>query len=384
MSIGDFDIESEKERLLSSDKWFEVENLEPSRSTFHKRGSSLLICCNLQGGIRIVSDATVIVQGWVNGSDKSRCNITAKGDVIVEGNVHYAHIEGRNIRIGGEAKRCVLSAAEAIEVGAEVSGAKITVGDFEEEKRNLATCWQELQRLRKSNEYNERQYSIEQKRVPRQIEKTRFKLDYSIGNVVRHWVVQQTSKQIDINLAPLYRVLAGKSEKEIDLGLKEFFTSGIVTTLMRANQHLIDVNQNRQIVFMGAIQHLQELFWLARTIDKQKVGIAQEERRFNILVEETEAFSAELFTRGPVLPNVNIEFRHPIVDHHPDEKAIITEDRATYSLRIGRATSSWSVEQTSTQGEIRNREVNPAALQAVKFELEAGWLGGSEMVEQNG
>ena len=300
MSIGDFDIESEKKRLLSSDKWFEVENLEPSRSAFHKPGSSLLICCNLLGGIRIVSDATVIVQGWINGSDKSRCNITAKGDVIVEGNVHYAHIEGRNIRVGGEAKRCVLSAAEAIEVGAEISGAKITVGNFEAEKRNLAICWQELQRLRKSNEYNERQYLIEQKRVPRQIGKTRFKLDYSIGNVVRHWVVQQTSKQIDINLAPLYRVLAGKSEKEIDLGLKEFFTAGIVTTLMRANQHLIDVNQNRQMVFMGAIQHLQELFWLARTIDKQKVGIAQEERRFNVLVEETEAFSAQLLTRGPV------------------------------------------------------------------------------------
>jgi len=244
MSVGDFNIESEQVSLLSTGKWFEVENLQPSRSPFHKPVSSILVCGNLQGGTQIVSDDAVIVQGWINGSKKSRCTIAAKGDVIIQGDVHYAHISARNIRIGGEAKRCVLSAAKAIEVGAEISGAKITVGNFDAEKRNLATSWQELQRLRKSNEYNKRQYSMEQKRVPRQIDKTRFKLDYSIGNVVRHWVVQQTSKQIEINLTPLYNVLGGKSEKEIDLGLKEFFTAGIVATLMRANQHLIDVNQN--------------------------------------------------------------------------------------------------------------------------------------------
>ena len=160
-----------------------------------------------------------------------------------------------------------------------------------------------------------------------------FAADYSgaktgdrLHDVVAGKIVELDAEQIEINLTPLYNVLGGKSEKEIDLGLKEFFTAGIVATLMRANQHLIDVNQNRHMVFMGAIQHLQELFWLVRTIDKQKLEILCGERHFDELVKETEAFSAGLFTRGPILPNVDIEFLHPVVDHNPGEKAFIVED----------------------------------------------------------
>ena len=63
MSIGDFDIELEKERLLSSGKWFEAENLDPSRSVFHKPDCSLLVRGNMESGVRIQSDAAVIVQG---------------------------------------------------------------------------------------------------------------------------------------------------------------------------------------------------------------------------------------------------------------------------------------------------------------------------------
>lgn len=166
--------------------------------------------------------------------------------------------------------------------------------------------------------------------------------------------------------------------------MKEFFAVGIMATLVRANQQLIEVNQNRRKVFMAAINHLRELFLLVRTIDKQKMEIEQGEGRIDKMVEEMEGFSAELYTRGPILPEVDIEFRHPVVDRQPDEKAIIEEDRASYRLRVGRVSSAWSVEQTSTRGEVRNREVNPGELQATTFELDAGWLGGSEMVEQDG
>ena len=361
MSIGDFDIELEKERLLSSGKWFEAGNLDPSRSVFHKPDCSLLVRGNMESGVRIQSDAAVIVQGWVNGSKKNRCYVVADGDVIVEGNVHYAHVKGRTIRIGGEAKRCAMSAAAGIEVGAEVSGAKITVGDFEAERRSVAACWQELQRLRKRNEYNERQYAIDQKRVPREMGRTRFKLDYGIGKVVHHYVVQQTNKQIEINLSPLYDVVEGKSEKEVDLALKEFFTAGVMATLIRANQHLIEVNENRRKVFMGTIHHLQELFWLARTIDKEKVWIEQGESRLEELVDGISDLSAELYTQGPILPQVEVEFGHPVINREPDGKPMIKRDQALYSLRAGREAAAWSVEQTSTQGEVRNRELTPGS-----------------------
>ena len=374
MSIGDFQIEPEKERLLSSGRWFEVQNVEPSRVAFHRPDTSFLVGSNLESGTRIRSDDSVIVQGWVNGSEKNRSHIVADGDIVVEGNVHYAHLSGRTIRIGGEAKRCVLTAAEGVEVGAEISGAKISVGSFENEKRELATCWQELQRLLKSYEYNERQYAIDQRRVPKQIGRTRFKLDYSIGQVVQHWVVQQTNKQIEIDLKPLYEVLKGKSEAEVDIALKEFFAAGIMATLVRENQHLIEVNPNRRKVFMGAIQHLQGLFSLARTIDKQKVGFEQGERRLATLVDSVGDFTSDLYTRGPILPDVDIEFRLPVVSHQPDGRAAIEEERASFSLRVGRVTTSWSVEQTSTRGEVRNRESTPEELQATRFSVELGWL----------
>ncbi len=265
-------------------------------------------------------------------------------------------------------------------MGAEISGAKMLVGSFEKEKRELAACWQDLQRLRKSNEYNERQYAIDQRRVPKQIGKTRFKLDYSIGKVVQHWVVQQTNKQIEIDLQPLYDVLPNKSEAEIDIALKEFFAAGIMATLVRENQHLIEVNPNRRKVFMGTIQHLQGLFSLARTIDKERVGVERGERRLDELVDDVGDLTPWLRTRGPILPDVDVEFRKPVINRQPEQQPLIEEDQASYSLRMGRVTSSRSVEQTSTRGEVRNREASPGELQATKFELDSGWLEGSAIV----
>ena len=380
MSIGDFEIEPEKERLLSYGKWFEVQNLEQSRAVFHKPDSSLLIGSNLESGTRIRSDYAVIVQGWVNGSEKSRCHIVAEGDVIVEGNVHYAHVKGRTIRIGGEAKRCVLAAAEGIEVGAEISGAKITAGDFEAEKLAIADCWQELQRIRKSNQQDRRQYAIDKKAALGQIGRTPFKLDYSIGKVVQHTIVHQTNKQIEIDLSPLYKVLQGKSEKEIDLALKEFFASGVVATLLRVNKDLIEMGPNRRKVFVGTIRYLQGLFSLVRTIDKQNVWIEQRESRLDKLVDKLENFPAGFYTRGPILPDVDIEIRHPVVDRRYKEQPTIQQKQASFSLRVGRVTDYWSVKQTSTRGEVRNHEVTPGELQATRFELDLGWLEASEMV----
>ncbi len=69
---------------------------------------------NLESGTRIRSDASVIVQGWVNGSVKNRSHIVAEDDIVVDGDVHYAHLRGRTIRIGGEAKRCVLRVCHEI------------------------------------------------------------------------------------------------------------------------------------------------------------------------------------------------------------------------------------------------------------------------------
>ena len=126
--------------------------------------------------------------------------------------------------------------------------------------------------------------------------------------------------------------------------------------------------------FMGAIQHLQGLFSLARTIDKQKVGFEQGERRLATLVDSVGDFTSDLYTRGPILPDVDIEFRLPVVSHQPDGRAAIEEERASFSLRVGRVTTSWSVEQTSTRGEVRNRESTPEELQATRFSVELGWL----------
>ena len=83
------------------------------------------------------------------------------------------------------------------------------------------------------------------------------------------------------------------------------------------------------------------------------------------------------------MPDVDIEFRHPVVDRQPEKQATVEEDRASFNLRVGKVTTSWSIEQTSTRGEIRNRDANPEELQATKFELDSGWLEGSPMSYPN-
>ncbi len=79
------------------------------------------------------------------------------------------------------------------------------------------------------------------------------------------------------------------------------------------------------------------------------------------------------------MPQVDVEFGHPVINGEPDGKATIERDQASYSLRAGREAAAWSVEQTSTQGEVRNRDLTPGELKATKFELASGWLERSEM-----
>ncbi len=371
MSLGDFQIKEDKERLVSEGKWIEVDELPPSGEKPHRPDSNLLVGGDLPSGTRILSKSVVIVEGDMNGEEDAHCYVFAEGDVIVEGNVHHTTLKGQNIRIGGEARCCKMDAVENIEVGGEASEANFSVGNFDTEKRTLTADWLELQRLQKKCAFNEREYGMERRRIPRQIERTKFSLDYSFGQVVQQWVVQHSNKEIGVDLKPLYKVLEGKSETDIDLALKEFFAGGIVTTLVRVNQPVIELNPNRRKVFMGTIRSLEELFWLVRDIDKQKSEIGRAEESIETILDHIENFSGGVYIQGAIQPEVNVEYHQPIVSRKPGEKAEIQDNVASYHLSLGQETT---VEQTSIQGETRESEVNSDELGNCRFDLDTDWL----------
>ena len=373
MSLGDFKIKLAKDRLLSTGPWVAITSLKHS-STVYRPGRNILVECNLKEGIRIQSDSAVILPGSACGTQKDRCHITASGEVIVEGDLSYAHVKGRTIRIGGQARKCVLVAAEGVEVGGGMSGAKIRVGETDVAKRNLVECRRELQRLRSSHEFTERQFAIDQRRVPRYMGKTQLNLDYGIGDIVKHWVIHHTGRRIEIDLNPLYELLAGKSEADVDAALKELISAGIVESMAGVNRRLIGSNPVRRKVFMQAMHKLQGLLALARTIDKQRATIEETEQRIDRLARTVGAYCVGVHTRGRILPDVDLTFRRPILVNAPGGQSVIEEHQASFKLRAAASTKAFTIEEVSTRGETRTRQVRAEAPLNARFGLNTSWV----------
>ena len=70
---------------------------------------------------------------------------------------------------------------------------------------------------------------------------TRTALNFSVGKIVLH-----QNARLRIDLTPFYQSVAGRSETNVDLSLKEFFAKGIVGVVSRANQKYLTNNQARR------------------------------------------------------------------------------------------------------------------------------------------
>lgn len=255
-----------------------------------------------------------------------------------------------------------------------MSGARIVAGDFDADRLKISALKRKILRVRKDKEFKERQFQIDQRRVPKQISRTRFILDFSIGQVVKHWIVRETQKQIEIDLQPFYKVVGDRSEKEIDRALMEFFTTGVVGTLVRANQHLIEINPNRKKVFMGTVRKLHDLLFLGRELDKLADEIAKTEAERNRLIDNLSNQTSAVYVQGVILPNIDLQFVLPDVAWSDEGEAAIGMQTPKLVLQRGADPYKWEVQLVDINDRASVRSINPEDLEGVAFRVNEGWV----------
>ena len=204
----------------------------------------ILIDGDLQQGTAFQSQQSLVVNGSIRGLENNTCRIEARQDLLIAGDACHAHLEGRNIHIGGGSKASELRAQEQISLGADMVATKLKVGNGGMLQRRCEDLRRRLVRHESSKQRCDRQRTQDEKILDRTCQLTSLPLDLNLGKLIRHG-----DGRVQIDLESVYRSLEDASEKHLRAALNEFFAKGIMGALARTNRKYIVNNPTRARVF---------------------------------------------------------------------------------------------------------------------------------------
>jgi len=357
--LGDFDIQVAAEKILS-ERVVESEGLSLKSPTLDGDSSNILVDGNVADGATVRGLQSLLVKGSLIGSERWPCRVEVMEDVVVMGEVKYAQVACRSLRVGSEARDCRLNARMGVEIGGNLANARIVVGEFEPERQAILELRQEIRQAEQRTEYIRRQLSLEQKRVHRQFSATQFSLDFSAGQILH-----QRRNRVVIDLRPFYKVVGDRTEKEIDQTLRAFFAKAVVGLLARTNRHLIRQNPNRQKIFKSVIRDLHDLFFQTRDCDKQSSILSDDESRLEKLMDALNDPMRPVYVRGAMVPDVGMQFVLPHAARSEDGEVNISMEKARLSIRAGGSGDERELTGADFSGEESRETVPTEALRGI-------------------
>ncbi len=365
--LGDFDIQSAAQEILSAGRIVETETLTVDSGPLDAGDSNALVSGDVTAGAVVRGRQSLLVEGSLVGEADRPCRIEVEGDVVVIGEVRHARITGRGIWIGTKARHCRLTAQQDIEIGGDLFDARIVAGELDLGKRKIEERKQNLAKAQREREFIEQQLRIEERRVDKLLKVTRVVLDFSIGQIV-----QRKRNRVKVDLRPFYKVVGEKTEEEIDRALLEFFAKAVVGLLTKANRGYIGGSPNRQKVFRSVVRSLHDLFFLTRKSDRQSNQIAPGEAELNALIDALSNQTSAVYVRGAVLPDIDLQFVLPDVEWLEEGEVSIGMQTARLTLRPGADADQREVIRLDTSGEDTVLSPNPEELQGISIRVHEG------------
>jgi len=255
--------------------------------------------------------------------------------------VRDTKISAANIYVGGVVTGSELSAAGEVRIGSDVTGGRITVGDYELERKNLETCRMLVEHSREQAESLARRAGQDGKRMDKSCRALRIPLDFSVGRIVQH-----SEGRVSVDLSSLYPSF-DKKEVDLSVALAEFFAKGIVGVIARTNRKYLIDYPAREKVFMQLLRSLRDLFNAVLERDEMQKRNAVLERdemqkRLSAAETELENLRAALSDRessiavgGRLAPQTEIEFILPWLNDTQDGGFDFAHKTAQLSVRPG-------------------------------------------------
>jgi hypothetical protein len=340
------DLRSATQGILENVQISEKDNVTSADGPVDLDRCALLVRGNCGPGSVIRGRGDVVIQGAIEGVEGSPCCIEVVGDVVVLGVVAHAQIDARTVRFGASAKNVHITTRQILVVNGDLADAKLNLGGYDYTQWDIDFLQSRLSDALLDCDAAERQVSVDEKRLDKVFRNTRIVLASNVGQIL-----QSKDNRIVVNLEPIYKTLAGRSDSEVDKALQEFFAKAIVGLLTRANREfLVGQNTHRQEIFKGIIRDVHKLFFTKRGFDKLMAKAMEIEESIRERVVNSNGKSGLLQITGRLIPEVNMGFtvtKSSLVEG----EAILGGDLARMRLQHGRDSTHVQAVRINTAGE---------------------------------
>ena len=294
---------------------------------------NVLVQRDLTSVARVKGKGAILVHGSVLGDDDAPCHIDIDGDAVICGDVRDTKICAANIYVGGVVSGSELTAAGEVRIGSDVTGGRITVGDYELERKNLETCRMLVEHSRQQAESLVRRAGQDGKRMDKSCRALRIPLDFSVGRIVQH-----SEGKVSVDLSSLYQSFdARESDREVDLSvaLAEFFAKGIVGVIARTNRKYLIDYPAREKVFMQLLKSLRELFNAVLERDEMQKRLSAAETELENLRAALSDRESSIAVGGRLAPQTEMEFILPWLNDTQDGGFDFAHKTAQLCVRPG-------------------------------------------------
>jgi hypothetical protein len=339
--------------------------LMPAAGVLQTATGPVLVKGDIRGGVQVKVGHDLIVKGAVVGDIGQPCRIEAEGDVLIVGEVRYAHISAQNIRVGGEVRNTALTSFEHIHVESDLIDVDIAAGD-------LSTCRRRARKhqLRLVQRFDKvqvlaKQLARDEVRLHKQCDRTSAGLNFHAAEIVLH-----ERDRIRIDLGKFYRYVADKGEEEVTAALKEFFAKGIIGLLGRTNRAYIAANLAHEKVFVQLIQGLRELVFLARRVDLLNVGVRREREALAALAKQLHNLDRGVAVKGKIYPDTTFKFLPREVDISESGELLAIGQHAELNISSGANTSQRKLIRRSVSGRLQTDSLSAEEFRDVVLQLD--------------
>ena len=361
------DIGSRAAEVARSGRVLHVESLASDGGTLDPDVDVLVVRGDVTAGSTLTGAGSLVVEGSVSGRADAGCLFDLEGEVVVVGSLRHADIRARRISVGKAASRSNLKTRQDLHVYGDLVDARVRIGDPERLRRDVARLGRGAEEFHRECALLEQQVRMDEKRVGRLFQATRIACDCDVGRVlIRDGV------GFRVDLAPFYEVVSGRSDREIDRALLEFYAKAIVGLLTRLNREYIRKSPSNQKVFTTALRKLHDLVFLARQLDKLKTRAGGAESDLEALLDEAGGPSPVAFVGGAALPDLEIEFASPEIVRGIGKSLKVRTVRAAIVLGDGDGPEMRRATLANAKGEDREQPLSSRDLTQITFRAEDG------------
>ncbi|MBT4503632.1 MAG: hypothetical protein HOC74_38225 [Gemmatimonadetes bacterium] len=361
-----FDIQPAVDTILNSNVLANAE-LPPGHSSFDAGDTDALFAKNVPGGMTLVGQRSILIQGTLNGAVGNTSKIAVEGDAIITGDVRHAHISCRHLHIGGRLDHSLISAVGDITIGAELAHTHLTVGSYETRRHRIEGLRAELIRQQDKRTASDRRISQEEKRLDRSCKVTHIPLDFNISRIIT-----QANNRVVVNLATFYGSLNEQSEEKLRRGLNEFFAKGIIGYLAKANRKYIIDNPAREKVFLQLLKNLRALVMEVFARDRLIAIIDRDREEMDRLLTELREQNSRIHVRGAILPDTEMEFVLPRILHLENGEINFVHQHALLNVQAGSKSGRLKLAATDSAGEPSSTEIKTVEFCRQSFHVDQG------------